>query len=236
MLKYSCTILYMRGKFYAQKTRNAVEQLRREGKTYAQIQKIHPIPKSTLSVWLGAKYAGVFDRKAQLEHLKRIRKIASATLNADKAARDAIHAARGADAAQTLPLQDRGFQKSLLAMLYWAEGKKAGGALTFANTDPQLVLLYLTILRNCFSIDENKIRIRLHLHYYHNRKESVQYWSELLRVPIDQFGKLYIKKRSTSRKFRQNFKGICFVVYSNTGLLKEILALGRTIGTLVVSK
>ena len=225
----------MRGTLYTQETKDRVEQLRREGKTYTEIRKVYPIPKSTLSEWLGKKYTGIFDRKAQLKHLQRIRKISATTLHKHKTERNAIHAARGAATARTLSMQDVALQKSLLAMLYWAEGKKEGGSVTFANTDPLLIHMYLTMLRRCFPIDEKRLRIRVHLHYYHDRDAAIRYWSRLLRVPRNQFGKLYIKKRSVTKKFRRNFKGICFVIYNNTGLLHEILALGRTLGGLITA-
>lgn len=224
----------MRGTLYSQDTREKVARLRQEGKTYAEIRKLYNVPKSTLSNWLGKKYAGIFDTEARLEHLKKIRKLSASTLRKAKIDRDEVHAARGRNFAQSLPSHNPALQKALLAMLYWAEGKKGGGALVFANTDPRLVLLYITMLRNCFTIDESKLRARVHLHYYHNKKESLRYWSELLKIPVDQFGKLYIKKRSRSKKFRQNFKGICFVIYSNTGFLKEMLALGEALGSRVV--
>lgn len=220
----------MRGSLYSDQIREEVDRLRSEGKSYAEIRMIHDIPKSTLSNWLGEKHVGIFNKEAQLEHLKKIRELSALKLRKAKIVRDEIHAARGRKFARSLPSHNLTLQKALLAMLYWAEGKKGGGALVFANTDPRLVLLFITMLRNCFSIDEHKLRARVHLHYYHNKKESLRYWSRLLKIPPDQFGKLYIKKRSKSRKFRQNFKGICFVIYSNTGLLKEILALGEAIG------
>ncbi len=227
----------MSGNRYSQEIKDAVELLRKAGKTYNEIRKIHPIPKSTLSVWLGEKYAGIFDRKAQLAHLKRIQSLAAAKLHENKAARNTEYASRGIATAQLLPTEDIGFQKALLAMLYWAEGTKCATAcgLTFANTDPRLILLYISLLRNSYDVDEKKIRVRIHLHYYHNKRETRRYWSQLLNVPEDQFGKLYIKKRSKTRKFRKNFKGICIIRYGGNALLKEVLAIGETIGERITS-
>lgn len=225
----------MVAKRYAVDLKSRVAKLRSTGKTYAEIQKVFSIPKSTLSVWLGKRYRGVFDRNAQLEHLKRARLIAARILRERKIQRDSISEAKGIDAARLLPLQDVGFRKSLLAMLYWAEGskhKKASG-LTFTNTDPRLAVLYITLLRSCFLIDEKRLRIRLHVHHYHNKKEAVRFWSQLLHVSPDQFGKLHVKKRSTRRKFRRNFMGICFISYGNTSMLKEVLAFGYAIQDLI---
>lgn len=227
----------MSGNRYSQSTKEKVERLRKEGMTYAEIRKIYPIPKSTLSVWLGEKYPAFFDDNARREHLRKIRTLSAARLRRDKIARDNIHAARGIVVAKQLPAENIEFQKALLSMLYWAEGTKHEKtcALTFANTDPRLVLLYISMLRNCFEIDEKRIRIRLHIHYYHKKKETRRYWSRLLNVPETQFGKLWIKPRSKTKKFRKNFKGICIVKYGGVALLKEVLALGEAIGERITS-
>jgi len=113
-------------------------------------------------------------------------------------------------------------------MLYWAEGTKTDpGSLIFVNTDPVLASFYLRLLRSTIPIDESKLRVRLHLHYYHSHPNARRYWSELLAIPESQFGKIYVKKRSKRKKFRRNFQGICSIVYADTQLLREILALGR---------
>jgi len=63
-------------------------------------------------------------------------------------------------------------QRALLSFLYWAEGSKGVGVLNFANIDPQMCLIFIISLRNCYNLDESKFRIRLHLHQYHNEQEA----------------------------------------------------------------
>lgn len=113
-------------------------------------------------------------------------------------------------------------------MLYWAEGTKAGnGSAVFTNTDPILARFYLRLLRTSFVLDERKLRVRLHLHHYHDHSAALAFWSEQLGIPQSQFGRIYVKKRSTSKKFRQNFQGICFIVYHDVQVRRELMALGR---------
>ena len=178
-----------------------VERLRKAGKTYAQIREQFHIPKSTLSIWLGKKYPGVFDRKAQLKHLKRIRLLSAETIRNGRIARNIIPAEKGRAVAKIVPIEDVTVLKSLLAMLYWAEGSKyeGVGGLKFVNTDPRLALLYLSLLRSCFPIDEKKLRIRLHVHHYHDKKKALKFWSKLLNVPQSQFWKLYVKKEKQTK-------------------------------------
>ena len=207
--------------------KSQVERLRKAGKTYSQIREQFPIPKSTLSVWLGEKYKGVFDRKAQLEHLKKIRILSADTVRKKRIARNLIPTEKGLAVAKIVPIEDVSVLKSLLAMLYWAEGSKyeGVGGLKFVNTDPRLVLLYISLVRACFPIDEKRFRIRLHIHHYHNKNEVTKFWSKLLNVPQSQFWKLYVKKRSPQKRFRKNFMGICFIYYTGNAIRIELLEL-----------
>lgn len=133
-----------------------------------------------------------------------------------------------ATCAREISLSNHFVQKGLLAMLYWAEGTKSDrGALIFVNTDPLLLKLYISLLRSAFEINESGVRVRLHLHNYHDQATSISYWATLLEVPKSQFGKIYVKKRSTQRKFRENFQGICTVVYHSSAVRRELMALGK---------
>ena len=220
----------MAGNRYSKEVKSKVERLRKAGKTYTQIREQFPIPKSTLSVWLGEKYKGIFDRKAQLLHLAKTRVLASNALRNRRIERERVISERVSREVLDIPLSDIGVRKALISMLYWAEGGKTKSSLlTFTNTNPRLAYLYITLLRRCFLIKEDKFRVRLHLHYYHKKKESVTYWSNLLDIPPSQFGKLYVKKRSSKKRFRKNFMGICFITYLDIGLRKEVLGLGYAI-------
>ena len=121
-------------------------------------------------------------------------------------------------------------KKALLAMLYWAEGAKGrNDIVNFANTDPQLTELFIFLLRESYQLDESKFRVRIHLHYYHNEARVKKFWSELLNIPISQFGKTYWKKRGTNKIYRKNEAGICFVRYNSMALKEEIMSYARNV-------
>lgn len=223
----------MSGNRYDIHVKEKVALLRTQGKSYAEIRKEFPIPKSTLSVWLGEKCAGIFDRKAQLTHLKRVRPLALRAIQKRVLTENAHFSKIGKEIAAKISA-DTNFYKAMLAMLYWAEGAKHRqvSGLKFVNTDPKLALLYLSLLRKSYEIDEARLRIRLHLHSYHHQEKSIDFWSQLLQVPRSQFGKLYIKPRSKTRKFRENFMGICFISYGENKIRKEILSLAYALADL----
>lgn len=214
---------------YTKEVKKVVLRMGMSGKTYTEIREKFPIPKSTLSVWF--KNAGKKpDRTRQLEHLKRVRPIALATIHRNKEKRVALATGIAEKELKQLPLKNKSVQKAFLAMLYWAEGTKSDQTgLRFTNTDPVLAKLYISLLRSAYSIDESRIRIRLHLHYYHKHREAISFWSELLEVPSSQFGKIYDKKRSVQKRFRKNFQGICFINYFDGAIRRELLSLGQQI-------
>lgn len=220
---------------HSEKIKKAVKEERVKGKTYRELTKMFGIPKSTLSYWFGDTLGHPYDRKAQLLHLARIRPMALLVKKKKIEQRDLELSVKVAKEMEKYPINDTGTLKLFIAGLYWAEGAKHAkvGGLKFVNTDPRLCKLFITLLRKCYPLDELKFKIRIHLHYYHHIRESQKYWSELLDVPLSRFGKIYIKKRSKTRKFRKNFMGICFIYYGNGAIRRELLEISKQFSDLV---
>jgi hypothetical protein len=224
---------------YPPTTKDHVKQLLLDQKSYKEITDITGVPKSTISIWFGKTIDRPWTKKAQLEHLAAIRKMARISLqkkwNALREEQEKFIRTKLQKELPTYPFENIGFHKSLLAMLYWAEGAKHKGASgpNFVNTDPELMLLYVTLLRKCYDIDETKLKARIHIHHYHSPLKVKKFWSKKLNIPVEQFGKIYVKKRSMTRKFRKNFAGICFVYYGNSMIRKEIMELAFSLGRTV---
>lgn len=212
---------------YSADVKKKAALLHRRGFSYAAIKEELGIPKSTLSTWIGKNPRTPSNRKKQRAHLARIRIIAAATKRRQK--EEWIAQARGKGKAVARKVSyDENTSKALLAMLYWAEGSKFEKVhgVRFANTDPWLMLLFMTLLRKTYSVQENKIRIRIHVHYYHEQKSIRTFWSKTLSVPKSQFGKIYVKKRGRHKRFRKNSKGICYFSYGDSKIREELLGLG----------
>ena len=223
---------------HSEKIKRAVKLERIKGKTYRELTQMFGIPKSTLSFWFGETLGHPFDRAGQIKHLARIRPLAHAAIQKRIQDKHEILRIKLAEEIKQYPIKNVGTLKLFLAALYWAEGAKharVSGAI-FVNTDRNLCKLYITLLRRCYNIDESRFRIRLHLHYYHGIKETRRFWSNLLQVPEEQFGKIYIKARSKTKKFRKNFGGICFIRYTDSGLRRELLEISKQFCELIISK
>jgi len=213
--------------------------LRKQGLSYSVISRQLGIAKSTLHYWVydlpPSSYQN--NKDLQLKHLSRIRVLASRAHQTARISRIEAIRSRVVKQVAGYPLKNIGVQRMLAAMLYWAEGSKTGrGQFAFANTDPALAHLFITLLRNGFSIDEKRIRIKLYLHHYHLIGKTRRFWSKQLRVPEQQFEKVYIKPRKNTHRKRKNFAGICFIRYSvgSERLKQEMLILAREIQKRIV--
>lgn len=212
---------------YTDEIKSKAKKLREQGVSYNQLQKTLGIPKSTLSSWFSESLGMPFDRKALLKHLANIRILsakAKTKIRLDELESIKLKTRKDVSA---YPVNNIGFQKSLIAMLYWAEGTKHDkvGGLKFTNTDPKLVKLFVELLKKSYEIDPSLLRIALHIHYYHKIKPTRKFWSSHLKIPESQFTYIHIKKRSLTKKFRRNFMGICIVSYPVGKIRKEIMAL-----------
>lgn len=206
-------------------------ELRKQNQSLGQISRSLKVPKSTLHAWISElKRPTYITKEDKLRHLRMIRPLAAQALRKQRETRLEKIRTRVEKEIKQYFLGDKKLLKAMLSMLYWTEGSKGRGYVQFTNTNPKLVLLFITLLRKAFSIDENKFRVRLHLHYYHKIKTTKRFWSSLLMISEARFGKIYIKPRSQTKRFRKNFAGICFLRYNNEDLRYELLQTAYTLG------
>lgn len=203
-------------------------KLRNSGKSYSQITKETSVVKSTLSGWL--KDLPTSQKIIYTNRKEWLAKIQPMGVRAIKEKRqleiDNIIKKVNLEVEQWDFLNDKQVQNAFLSLLYWAEGQKLperGSPMKFANTDPRLILLFVKMLKNCYNIDPKRLKVTLHLHWYHKEKLVKKFWKDLLELEDYQFGKVYRKKRSKQKRFRKNSMGICFVIYTSVDLRQEII-------------
>jgi len=215
-------------KRWPEQVKKEARLLREEGLSYGELTRRLGVPKSTLHSWIyDLKRPEYITNEQKRKHLERIRSLARIAIRQKREKRLNEIKKRIIREVGKYSLKRKDYLRSMLAMLYWTEGTKARGTLAFANTDPSLVLLFLTLLRKCYEIDENKLRVRLHLHYYHKASKVKRFWSRLLNIPESKFGKIYFKPRSKTKRFRHNFMGVCSIKYYSEDLRFEILERAR---------
>lgn len=110
-------------------------------------------------------------------------------------------------------------------MLYWAEGYKVGrSTVDFANSDPNMVVIFWKFLLEICRVD--KKRVRLHLYAYEGQdvQNLMQFWCTLIDLPKHHFIKPYIKKAAIpGPRGPRMVHGLVHIRYSDTKLLRQIL-------------
>jgi len=107
--------------------------------------------------------------------------------------------------------------------LYWAEGdKNKQERVKFTNSDVKMIILIMRWFREICKVPEYKFRIALHIHNLHSRNDMIDYWSNITKIPKNQFNKLYIKKTSLKQRINILYNGTCAVVINNKYLFRKI--------------
>ena len=197
--------------------------LRKQGMSYSQIRKILGVSKSTLSYWL-RDYPLSKERIRELRdcNQKRIEKFRE-TMQRKKERR--LKEIYDVQKKLILPLSTRDYFIAGL-FLYWGEGSKSKSCtLSLSNTDPSILKFFIVWLINILKVPKEKIRVQLYLYSDMDIKKEIQFWSNILDIPKNQFNKPYIKE-STSQNINHESKfkhGTCSVRVGNARLQEKVL-------------
>jgi hypothetical protein len=115
--------------------------------------------------------------------------------------------------------------------LYMGEGFKGDGQVGMANTDPRVLHLFVRWLRQCFGIDETRLRVRLYLHEGLDLEAAEQFWSELLDVPRSRFRRPYRAVSDPTRRRAKHVMGCPAVTYCSSSLHRRVMGLARALSS-----
>lgn len=170
----------------------AAVSLRKTGLSYSEIHNELGVAKSTLSYWLRDVDLPPV-AKARLEHRERTAQKKSCLKAAAK--NKLIHQNRRKrllEEKRTCYADVELSPDSLAlvgAALYWAEGSKGRNSFSFANSDPQMIELYIKWLTEILDIPKTDLvfSISVYLDCGLSYEEVVSWWSGLIGVPRAQF-------------------------------------------------
>jgi hypothetical protein len=201
--------------------------LRKTGKTYSEIIKKlkAPIPKSTLSLWckniiFSSKNK---ERIAKIikENLARGRFIVLASNKIKR--RHYLQEVYSRVSHLGKLIKNKNIAKISLAVLYLGEGSKNRSSLTFGNSDPAIISLFLRLLRYCYKIDEGKFRCTLQCRADLDIQKLEKFWSDITNIPLSKFYKARVDPR-TIGKISKNpeYKGVCRIDYFSADIFNEL--------------
>lgn len=180
--------------------------LRRQGKSYREIQKELGMSRSTVSLWLkDVEWSKKIKNKLVIKHdialvekMKKMTKIAGEK-------RLQMYKNKREEALQSYELfcKDQLFISGL--MVYWGEGdsKLENGKIRVANSNPLMIKLFYLFLKKY--LPEIAIKAKIYLILYPDLNDEVckVYWSSIVGIPLDNFFKSqYIKGHSVHRRLK----------------------------------
>ena len=130
---------------------------------------------------------------------------------------------------------DRSVAILILSTLYWCEGTKypSHTGIRFGSSDPEMIRLFIVLLRCCYPIDESKFRLTIQCRADQNIQELVAYWQQITSIPASKTYKTQVDKRSIGVPTQKaTYKGVCVIDYLNTDLQCELQFLGKSLGSI----
>jgi hypothetical protein len=109
--------------------------------------------------------------------------------------------------------------------LYAGEGTKRGNEVSMPNSDPRMVLFFVTWLRHFFDIDETRLRVHLYLHEGLDLDAANAFWSEVTGIPLSQFTKPYRAVPDPTIRTAKHVMGCPKVRYSCATTIRAIMGL-----------
>jgi hypothetical protein len=196
--------------------------LRRLGLTYGEIRELIPVPKGTLSYWC---------REIRLSE-EQVEAIRDRTGPETRIGIPVDTQWRRREEIDRIRSEARRFAEEHLddpffvagVVLYWAEGSKTERSLTMANTDAEVLRIFMAWTRR-FHMADAAFSLALHLHEGNDEVEARRHWARELDLRDAAWTKTFIKPKGTGHRKNQLAHGICRVyVHRSTDALERTLA------------
>lgn len=112
-------------------------------------------------------------------------------------------------------------------MLYWTEGAKLNlerraVIVDFANSNPEMVQLFLKFLRQICGVDEKRLRVLLYCYANQDIEGLKKFWRKATNISLMQFTKPYIRKDFLPDKKDKMKYGLVHIRYCDKKLLMQI--------------
>lgn len=185
--------------------RQKAVELRRQGKTIREIARILNTASSTVHLWTRHIKLTELQKQAIWEKHKRVfqegRRKVTLRQRQEREREEAKYKKLGRD---MIGLISRRELMLIGVALYWSEGFKRDSRLGFANSDPDMIKLFLKWLFEVGRVRGEDIRLRVGLNIaYEDRVIGIEKrWSRLTDIPTDQFQKPFFQKVKWERSYK----------------------------------
>ncbi len=211
------------------KERILARKLRNKGKSIKNISQLLGVSKSTVSLWCN----DIFLSDLQKDHLNQIsiKAVKSGSLIANEnKKRERLERVKLYESIGIKKINKLSKRELFLvgAALYWAEGGKNQRKVVFINSDPKMILLLVRWVIKCLNIPKERLILRVEINEIHKERLNIveKYWSNLIKIPINQFRKASLKHSQVKKIYKNNsnyFGSLQLTISKGTNLNYEIL-------------
>ena len=188
---------------YLQLKQKAIK-LRKKGLSYSEIKKEVNIAKSTLSLWL--KTVSLIPKQRRRLYTKSILALARGPqCQKERRIREITKIVEEAEKEIQFPLSFETYRLFGVA-LYWAEGKKTKH-FTITNSDPCFILFMVGWFKKIFGVAPQNLKAQLNIYPQQNELQLKQFWSQFTGIPLENFGKSFVKPVNKSYKKNNLYYG-----------------------------
>lgn len=206
------------------KEKDKAIKLRKEGYSLGEIHKVVGVAKSSVSLWVKDVKLSSVAKKILESKLTKGQKMSIKAHYEITKQKEKVAEGYALDLVSKIKI-DKNLAQLVCSLLYACEGSKGvRNTLSFTNSDPKMISLFLKMLRKGFDLEENKFRVCVHLHDYHNEAEQLNFWSKTARIPRELFMRPY-KKPHTGVNKKEGYQGCARIDYYDVSLKRKLLAI-----------
>ncbi len=212
-----------------------VQALRSKGRTYGEIRSLLNIrvAKSTISEWCkNISLSSIYQERLNTAIIQNTSKGLAKALAINKARKEDYFSELEA---KNYHLKDKVTNtctaKIALAMLYLGEGSKTKkSSLCFGNSNPEIIRLFLKLLRVCYTINDDKLKCTVQCRADQDINQLTNYWAQVTGIQISKFYKAQVDPRTFGKKTkRMNYKGVCRIDYFSAYVFHDLQVVANLI-------
>lgn len=207
------------------KEKKQARKLRKQGLSYSEIQERVNVSKNSISLWC----RDIKLNKSQKERLKenirkgseKGRKITARKKKIRKKKRIKKSKDKGKKKVGAVNKRDR-FVAGL--MLYEGEGSKTDGRVELANTSPKVIKFMIEWFQEFFDKKPKDFKVSLYIHDNLDINKALEFWSDLTKIPKENFRDPYIvKNNEDSLKRNRHEYGVARIEFSDIDVHRQII-------------
>ncbi len=174
-------------------------RFRKKGLSYGNIAQKLQISKSTVSLWLRHITLTAEQRK-KLNANQALHLNTGPNSQKNRRAREVNLIIEKAEAEISSGIDFESY-RLFGAALYWAEGNKVSD-FTITNSDPLLIQFMTQWFCKIFKVTPSDMKAYLNIYPQQNDLELKKFWSDITGIPLDKFGKSFIKP--VNKNYKKN--------------------------------